>query len=382
LDFRTEDSLFVKNTFRWYLNEVLHAIRSGNWDTADNVLNVIKAHQLEYCNGNLINLNRIQAEIRYNQIDFFNRSRPAYFLLGGLLLIIAFLRLIRERKWLRNLSLAFTVGIVLVFLFHAFGMGMRWFVSGHAPWSNSYESMVYVAWISVLVGFIFGRKNDMMIALGTLFGGVVLFVASLNWMNPQITTLVPVLRSPWLIYHVATNVAAYGFFGISFLLGIINMSIMAFAKNSSLAQERFRELTIINNMSLLIGLALMTIGAFIGGVWANESWGRYWGWDPKETWALVTIVVYTIVTHLYLIKQWYNDWLLNLLSSLAFSTVLMTYFGVNHFLAGLHSYGHTVDNIHVVVIYIGLAFVAVGVLGVISYRNRNVGKKEKNSIPL
>ena len=161
-------------------------------------------------------------------------------------------------------------------------MGMRWYISGYAPWSNSYETMVYVAWATVLAGFIFGRKNILTLSLATLFGGVILFVSSLNWMDPQINTLVPVLNSPWLMFHVAVIVAAYGFFGISFLLGLTNIIIMSFNKASSLMALRIKELSVINNMSLLTGLALMTIGTFLGAVWANESWGRYWGWDQKR----------------------------------------------------------------------------------------------------
>jgi cytochrome c-type biogenesis protein CcsB len=296
--------------------------------------------------------------------------------LGGLLLMLSFAQILFSWKWLRYAAHVLAFGILLVFLFHAFGMGLRWYVSGHeAPWSNSYETMVYVSWVTLLAGLIYGRKNSMLLALATLFGGVILFVASLNWMNPQITTLVPVLQSPWLLYHVSTNVAAYGFFGVSFLLGIVNMLIMTFATHKPLVYYKIKELTIINHMSLLVGLALMTIGAFLGAVWANESWGRYWGWDPKETWALVTIVVYTIVTHLYLVRKWDNEWLLNLLSSLAFSSVLMTYLGVNFLLSGLHSYGQTADNMPFILACIGIVFLFIGVLGVVSYgRFRKMGR--------
>jgi cytochrome c-type biogenesis protein CcsB len=369
-DFRTEDSLFITRTFTWYLNEVQHALRNGDWNNADNVLNLIKAYQLENCDANLIDINKIQAEFRYNQIRFFARSKVSYFILGGLLLLVAFARLLREQKWLRYVSFTLVVGIIFVLLFHAFGMGMRSYISGHSPWSNSYETMVYVGWVTVFAGLIFGRKNMLMLALGTLFGGVILFVSTLNWMDPQISTLVPVLRSPWLMWHVSVNVAAYGFFGISFLLGIVNMIMMTFPKNNLLVQHRIKELTIINNMSLLVGLALMTIGAFIGAVWANESWGRYWGWDPKETWALITMVIYTIVTHLYLVKNRNSDWLFNLLSSLAFSSVLMTYFGVNYLLSGMHSYGSTAGNIMTIMLYILIVFLAVGLLGIISAKTR------------
>jgi len=169
------------------------------------------------------------------------------------------------------------------------------------------------------------------------------------------------------MFHVAVIVAAYGFFGISFLLGITNLFIMIVSKKNAPVSFRIRELSIINSLSLLIGLALMTVGTFLGAVWANESWGRYWGWDPKETWALITIVVYSIVTHLHLVKKWYNDWSFNLLSVFAFTSVLMTFLGVNYFLSGMHSYGQT-ENVSSVFLYIAVAFAAIGILGVAAYR--------------
>ncbi|MDD5345346.1 MAG: cytochrome c biogenesis protein CcsA, partial [Proteiniphilum sp.] len=266
------------------------------------------------------------------------------------------------------------VAITALFLFHLYGMGLRWYIAGHAPWSNSYETMVYIAWVTVMAGLIFGRRNSLTLALATLFGGVILFVSGLNWMDPQINTLVPVLKSPWLMFHVAVIVAAYGFFGISFLLGIVNLLLMSFRHAGGQMTLRIKELGIINNLSLLAGLVLMTIGTFLGAVWANESWGRYWGWDPKETWALITVMVYTIVTHLHLVKQWQSEWLFNLLSVLAFSSVLMTFLGVNYFLSGMHSYGQT-DTDSSVFLYIAAAFVAIAILGVVSYRRVMSGKQ-------
>lgn len=157
---------------------------------------------------------------------------------------------------------------------------MRWYIAGYAPWSNSYETMVYVAWATVFAGWLFARRSLLTFALATLFGGVILFVSGLNWMDPQINPLVPVLKSPWLMFHVAVIVGAYGFFGISCLLGLVNLVMMSLKK--AVLAQRIKELSIINEMSLLIGLALMTIGTFLGAIWANESWGRYWGGTRKR----------------------------------------------------------------------------------------------------
>src|SRR5690554_3439996 len=363
--------------FSNYLTEVVDALRSDDWVKADKALNLIKSYQIENDNANLINTKKLKAELRYNQLNIFNSNKLGYFILGGLLLVFSFIQLFRKQEWIRFISIFLIIGIVLVFIYHMIGMGLRWYISGYAPWSNSYETMVYVSWATVLAGFVFGRKSTITLALATLFGGVILFVSSLNWMDPQINTLVPVLKSPWLMFHVAVIVAAYGFFGISFLIGITNLCIITLAKNIIEVSYRIRELTIVNNMSLLIGLALMTIGTFLGAVWANESWGRYWGWDPKETWALITVVVYSIVTHIHLVKKWNSSWLFNLLSVFAFSSVLMTYLGVNYFFSGMHSYGQ-MDSTSSVLIYILLAFIVFALLGYVSYARTKKELVEKN----
>jgi cytochrome c biogenesis factor len=159
-------------------------------------------------------------------------------------------------------------------------------------------------------------------------------------MNPQVTNLVPVLNSYWLSIHVSMITASYGFLGLGALLGFITIVLYIMKNNTNKESISYSivELNAINEMGLMIGLAMLTLGNFLGGVWANESWGRYWGWDPKETWALVTILVYAVVVHLRFIKSIYNEFNYAVISLLAFTSVLMTYFGVNYYLAGLHSY--------------------------------------------
>ncbi len=369
--FSRQDSLFIAQTFSWYLSEVRHSIQSGDWSKPDDLLGLIESYQLKNDKASLINPKKISAEVRYNEMNIFGRSKVGYFIFGGLLLLVAIMQLLRKGSWLSYVSLALTIGIVLLFIYHMIGMGLRWYISGYAPWSNSYETMVYIAWVTVLAGLLFGRKSPVTLALATLFGGVILFVSGLNWMDPQINTLVPVLKSPWLMFHVAVIVAAYGFFGTSFLLGITNLSLMAFTKNDIAVTYRVKELSIINNLSLLAGLALMTTGTFLGAVWANESWGRYWGWDPKETWALITVVVYTIVTHLHLVRKKNYTWTFNFLSVLAFSSVLMTFLGVNYFLSGMHSYGQT-HGVSAVFMHIVAVFGLILLLGILAYRKSSV----------
>ncbi|MDO5664408.1 MAG: cytochrome c biogenesis protein CcsA [Bacteroidia bacterium] len=373
-DFSQEDSLFIARSLPLYLSEVSRSLESGDWQQPNTIIDSIADFQRKADVAGHINPKKIRMEISYNKQNIFGKVRAGYFLLGGLLLILAFFRLFREARWTNVLSGIFVAGIFLVFLYHMYGMGLRWYISGYAPWSNSYETMVYIAWATILAGLIFGRKSDLTLATATIFGGIILFVSGLNWMEPQITTLVPVLKSPWLMIHVAVTVAAYGFFGISLLLGLCNLIIMSITKKE-FALLRIKELTIINNMSLLVGLALMTIGTFLGGVWANESWGRYWSWDPKETWALITVVIYAVVTHVHLVKKLNNYWFFNLSSVVAFGSVIMTYLGVNYLLSGLHSYGQN-EGVSAMFTYFYGFFALVLVLGIVSYRGF---KKAKGS---
>ena len=366
--FPTEDSLFITRSVTWYLNEINHSLRSGDWNNPNRLLQVIGEYQKKNDAASQINPKKLKAKIRYNRLDIFGHCQIGYFILGGLLIIFTFIELLKPKKWLDTVVKILIGGIFLIFMYHIYGMGLRAYISGYAPWSNSYETMVYAGWATVLAGFVFGRKSSTIpLALATLFGGIILFVSGLNWMDPQINPLVPVLKSPWLMFHVAVIVAAYGFFGISFLLGIANLTMMLFYDRNSLIPYRIKELSIINQMALMVGLALMCIGTFLGAIWANESWGRYWGWDPKETWALITIVSYTIVTHIHLIKKGNNDWLFNLLSIIAFSSVLITFFGVNYFFRGMHSYGQS-DAIGGMIFYLFVPFVLIGLLAVFSYK--------------
>lgn len=339
--FSSLDSSFVKQNVEHYLQSVKEGVRTDNWADADKILEEIKSFQLEKNKTIEVSSDKIEAELLYNELNINRFCKKVYLILGGVLLLLAFINILKKRK---SINIAFNIllfFVVLGVLYHLFGMAMRWYIAGYAPWSNSYETMIYVSAITVIAGLIFARQSQLTVALATLFAGVILFVSGLNWMNPQISPLVPVLKSPWLMIHVAVIVAAYGFFGISFLLGTTNLVLLRVNKNKKniTLKSRIEELCIINEMSLWAGLALMTIGTFLGAIWANESWGRYWGWDPKETWALVTVVVYAVVTHVRLVKKWDSPYLFNLLSIIAFACVLMTYFGVNYYLSGMHSYG-------------------------------------------
>ena len=263
-----------------------------------------------------------------------------YMLIGFVLLLLILVNLVNPKFNIKWIVRAGVFLIFLGFMAQTFGMILRWYVAGHAPWSNGYESMVYISWATIFAGFFFAKKSPIAFAATSLLGGLILFVAHLNWLDPQITNLVPVLKSYWLMIHVSVITASYGFLGLSALLAFVVLILFIFLneKNRTLMELTFKELTYINEMSLIIGLVLVTLGNFLGGVWANESWGRYWGWDPKETWAAVTILVYASIEHVRLIPRMNRLFLYNVLALLGYASVIMTYFGVNFYLSGLHSY--------------------------------------------
>jgi cytochrome c-type biogenesis protein CcsB len=230
--------------------------------------------------------------------------------------------------------------IITIFIIHSLGLGLRWYVGGHAPWSNGYEALIYIAWAAVLAGLLFASRSSITLSTTSILAFMILHTAHLSWMDPQITNLVPVLKSYWLVIHVATITASYGFLALGSLLASVNFVLMTMMTRRSypFIHVTLQELTNIIEMTLIVGLYLLAIGTFLGGVWANESWGRYWGWDPKETWALVTILVYAFIVHMHMTPGLKGIFALNLASLLGISTVMMTYFGVNYYLTGLHSY--------------------------------------------
>lgn len=341
--FTAKDSALIVRLFREYTMEVQKSFTTGNWQAPDSLLQVVSQFQVQNNTDLDISPQRMQTEIKYNKLNLFRHCRKGYLIIGGLLLLFSFSVLLkRENKpWQRTGKILLFTAVLILFVLHTYSIGMRWYIAGYAPWSNSYETMVCLAWVAVSGGLLFARRDFMAFALATLLGGITLFVSGLSWMDPQINPLVPVLKSPWLMFHVATLIAAYGFFGISCMIGTTNLVMHACltGKNKEFLSIRILQLSIINEMSMLIGLALMTIGVFLGAIWANESWGRYWSWDPKETWALITTLVYAAVLHRHWFRKTKDARFFNLSSQWAFLTVLMTYFGVNYLLSGMHSYG-------------------------------------------
>ncbi len=372
--FADKDSLFVSRVFHWYLSEVGGALSTtGEWTEAERILDMIPIYQAAKGMGVGLDYNKIDAELKYNRLDPFAKSRLLYLILGGVLLMISLLEMTRPAKWMRYIKFALWVAVLCVFHFHMYGMSLRWQIGGYGPWSNSYETMVFIAWVSAVAGLLFAKRMTFVFAVATLFAGVVLFVSGLSWMDPQITPLVPVLKSRWLMFHVATIVAAYGLFGICSLLGLTNMILIILRgkRPNAPLDKGISELTIINEIAMWFGLILLSVGIFLGAIWANESWGRYWGWDPKETWALITMVIYAAILHLYIMGRLYTRWLFNFLSMVAILSVLMTYFGVNYLLSGLHSYNSTSLSPQILLfVLLGVVlFIGVGIAAKLRYKD-------------
>ncbi|MBK8702301.1 MAG: cytochrome c biogenesis protein CcsA [Saprospiraceae bacterium] len=230
--------------------------------------------------------------------------------------------------------------LLLAFLMHTLGLGLRWYISGRAPWSNGYESMIYIGWTTMLAGLIFARKSLGGLAATNVLAATILMVAGLSFLDPEITPLVPVLKSYWLTIHVSMEAGSYGFLMLGAIIGVLNLIFMIFStpKNSKNVNRIVKELTSISEMTLIGGLMMVSVGTYLGGIWANESWGRYWGWDAKETWALVTILVYAFILHMRFIPGLRGVYAFNVASLFGWASVMMTYFGVNYYLSGLHSY--------------------------------------------
>ena len=299
----------------------------------------------KYPTAELPTKSQINAEIQYYSWNIFDHLKNWYFVLGFFMLIIFFLKTLskptlKNDKLFKKSLLPFTIISIVLFVVHAVGLGYLWYITGRAPWSNGYEAIIFIAWTTVLAGIIFMRKNAAVLPATILLAGMILFVSELNLLDPEITPLQPVLKSYWLMIHVAIITSSYGFLGIAAILAVVNMLLYLFMNNDNkkVLGMNIKEVTSVNEMTMIVGLFLLTIGTFLGGVWANESWGRYWGWDPKETWALVSVLTYAIILHLRFIPKANDTFVFNFCSLWGYSAILFTFFGVNFKLVGLHSY--------------------------------------------
>jgi cytochrome c-type biogenesis protein CcsB len=306
----------------------------------DKCVAAMRSYQQQYSTYHLPSAFKTESEIFYYKANIFEKLFPFYATAGLLLIIFLVAGVITGSQRGRLLSRILVILITTGFMFHTLGLGVRWYISGHSPMSNGYESMLFVSWVTMIAGFIFGRKSMLPLAATTVLAGMTLMVAHMSFMDPEITNLVPVLKSYLLTLHVSVITGSYAFLGLGAILGIIVMVMLIFANEERRGRiaESIDQVTVMNFKTLTIGLYMLTIGTFLGAIWANESWGRYWGWDPKETWSLITVIVYSLVIHSRNIPGMKDAYVFNMLSVVAFFSVLMTYFGVNYYLSGMHSY--------------------------------------------
>jgi len=321
---------------------------------------------------------KISAEVLYLNLKPFQAAAFAYFL--GFFLLMVFKKRSAGQRSAEVLVVGQKLGIlsagVAVFL-HTFGIGVRVFVLSRPPVSNMYESMIFMNWALIVFACVFStiRKNASALKVGALISAVIMLYADLLPIDSSLEVLVPVLRSNyWLSVHVMTVVSSYGAFGLAMALGHRHLFLMSFpSRGGSLpvrqagasGGNKFTKKAELDSADLIyrviqLGVILIGTGTFLGGVWANESWGRFWGWDPKETWALITFLGYLALVHLVYTKK-ISRFGLALFSVLGFLLVLMTWYGVNFVLGrGLHSYGVGSGGMTWVVYYLIFEAVFVG----------------------
>lgn len=400
---KIKDSLygnFINNGFSSYLIRLNNDKQTGDFSSSEALLEAIKKTQQKFGAEIMLSDKKIESEILYNKYDIFKKLFSYYMYAATVLFILIIVQIFKYKSRGLKIAINIMIGIIgALFILHTLGLIWRWYLSGHAPWSDAYESMIYVAWSTMLFGFIvgMGRRKDkptqndnskssfaligktstssLTVAAGAFVTSMILMIAHWNWMDPAIANLQPVLQGYWLMIHVSVIVASYGPFTLGMILGVVTLILMIFTtkENKTRMDINIKELTIINEMALTVGLVMLTIGNFLGGMWANESWGRYWGWDPKETWALISIMIYAFVIHMRLIPGLRGRWLYNLMSILAFASILMTYFGVNFYLSGLHAYasGDQILSFQ----FIAITLVVIAILAFLAYRKYKVHYK-------
>ncbi|KRP29276.1 cytochrome c biogenesis protein CcsA [Polaribacter sp.] len=365
--FKATDSIFVRKSLPLYIQLLQSSKKTNDYTKANQILDGIKKYQKQFGAEIYPSDKKIELEITYNKCNIFKKLVKYYGLASLLLIVFVIVQIFNDKKWVSFVVKSLIGVVIFLFVLHTLGLSARWIISGNAPWSNAYESIIYVGWATMLFGLFLGRKSSLTIAATTFVTAIILFTAGLNWLDPEIANLQPVLNSWWLMVHVSIIVASYGPLTLGMILGIFVLFLILFTseKNKTNMDIHIKEITIINEMAITVGVVMLTIGNFLGGMWANESWGRYWGWDPKETWALISIMVYAFVLHMRLIPGLRGRYTFNLWTIIAYASIMMTYFGVNFYLSGLHSYASGDKVITPTAVYYSLGFVSI--LGIFSW---------------
>ena len=319
------------------MNYVHEQIVMKRFDEVNRLLNKIKQYQQKECGEALPSASKFKAEKLYNQFDY---SKPIAILCLciGLFAFIYYCRCtVTEKNICCSLAFIFNLLLCSIFIYLSMTIVLRGYVSNHLPLSNGFETMQFMAWCTVLLTFFLQRKFTLSVPFGFLLCGLTLLVSMFGEQNPRITQLMPVLQSPLLSIHVVAIMTAYSLLAFIMLNGITAVVLHYSTENCETAIDFLQR---ISRLILYPAVFLLTIGIFIGAVWANVSWGRYWGWDPKEVWALITMLVYARALHPASLKWFRYPMFFHVFGIVAFLTVLITYFGVNFLLGGMHSYAN------------------------------------------
>jgi len=370
LDQKMEPDMESQKVMGPYFAEALQAQKTGDWSKADIELAKLSEYQQKWGKNVVPSQSKVDLEVFMNKVNLNFKLLIFYTIIGGLLLILGFVDLFKNNKILsKTIKIIIAIGAI-GYICHFLGLVARWYISGHAPWSNGYEAIIFISWVGITAGLILYRNSNALIPAAGFMVAVIMmgFAHGGSALDPQITPLVPVLKSYWLIVHVAIIVSSYGFFALSMIIAVISLVFYIISDKKLFKihnDTTLKELAIVSEMSLTIGLFALTVGNFLGGIWANESWGRYWSWDPKETWAFISIMVYAFVLHMRLVPGLRSRWAFHVATMFAFCSMVMTYFGVNYYLSGLHSYAAG-DPVPIPAwVYIGLSTMLV--LAIVSY---------------
>ena len=318
-----QHALYIRNVFSLLNGDV----KAGNTSRVNEFFIKMKKYQEVSSGNSLPTATQYKAERINNAFPFATILFMANLTLGFIALFYTIYRMTKKRE-IKVLNIALPILLGVSFLALTFGLALRWIISGNIPMSNGYESMLTVAWFVMLISILMQLRIRIVMVFGFLISGFFLLVSHINQMDPAIGQMMPVLNSPLLSIHVSIIMMSYALLSLTFICGIMGICLRSHGE----------ELQALSRIFLYPALTTMGFGIFIGAIWANVSWGNYWSWDSKETWALITFMIYAVVVHTQSLPVFRKPLVYHIYITLAFLSIAMTYFGVNYFLTGMHSY--------------------------------------------
>ena len=323
--------IFIRKSLDYIHEMVIKADHEG----VAELVSKVKAYQEKEGKGVLPTSHRFEAEKAYNRMGYTKLLSMVCLTIGVFSFFYHVNRTVHRQPLHPGVTAGLSVVLALLFAYLTALIGLRWVISGHVPLSNGYETMQFMAWCAALLSLVFRRRFVMLYPFGFLVCGLTLLVAMMGEATPRITPLMPVLSSPLLSIHVAVIMASYSLFAFMMLNGITALILHG---GKGRHAQQIEHLQVVSQLMLYPAVFCLAIGIFVGAVWANISWGRYWGWDPKEVWALITLLVYSLALHTESLPRFRQPLFFHLFAVIAFLSVLITYFGVNLILGGIHSY--------------------------------------------